>query len=121
VDGVGIGTLDDLPELSGIGEQFTLLMNRQIYAAMQFYLQTTPPPFIEQIPRIAPRPLLMIVGGADEFEREVNARYGDLLGENGEQWVIEGASHGGGPAVNPDEYVVRMRVFFEAALLESDA
>ena len=117
LDGASGGTAADLPEPESFGEQFALLMNQRIEWALTLLLGTEPPaPFRELIPRLAPRPTLMIIAGLDELERRYNARYSDVLGENTEQWIIDNAHHGGGPQVIPDEYVTRMLAFFDHGL-----
>jgi hypothetical protein len=60
----------------------------------------------------------MIVSGLDVMERRANVAYRDLLGENGEQWVIENAYHVGGPVAIPDEYTAQMLGFFDQVLGE---
>ncbi|MBZ0279470.1 MAG: alpha/beta fold hydrolase [Anaerolineae bacterium] len=119
LEGVNAARASDFPEAKNVGEQFALLLNVQIERANQFHLGIAPPPgFVEQIPKLAPRPVLMVVGALDDFENRINQHYAALLGENAEQWVIENAHHGGGPNVVPELYTARMLDFFEQALLQ---
>jgi uncharacterized protein len=118
VDGVGASTLDDFPMSENVGEHFAWVINQQILWALTVYSDLPAPnSFMTQIPRIAPRPLMMVVGALDSFEKRVNARYAEVLGANGTQWVIE-TPHVGGPVMMPDVYAERMLAFFEGALLD---
>ncbi|MBZ0303386.1 MAG: alpha/beta fold hydrolase [Anaerolineae bacterium] len=117
LDGAGIGSMADLPEAETFAEQFATVVNRQIEWGLKLRLGIeSPSPFRTLIPRLAPRPTVMIVAGLDPLERRANLPYVAALGENGEQWVIENATHVGGPVAIPDEYTQRMLRFFETAL-----
>lgn len=117
LDGAGTNRVGDFPPAENFNEQFAWVINAAIETSVSVYLGLAPPPpFSEQIPRLAPRPVLMIVGAADDFERRANERYTALLGENAEQWVLEGVPHVGGPNYRSDEYLSRMLAFFEQAL-----
>ena len=116
VDGSGAIGIEDFPIPQDFSEQFALLMNNLTLKAMQFHLGIAPPQSMrEQIANIAPRPLLMVVSTLDEYEYRINQRYLEVLGENAEQRVIEGAAHVGGPALIPEEYSARMLAFFNEA------
>jgi hypothetical protein len=120
IDGASIGSVADLPQPENFAEQFGTLMNERIEWALKLQLgMDPPPPFRELIPRLAPRPTLMIVSGLDQMERRANEPYRDLLGANGEQWIIANAHHVGGPISIPEEYSRRMLAFFDPALLDS--
>jgi hypothetical protein len=118
LDGVGAGGIEDFPQPQNIGEQFALFMNGQLINMMAFHLGVSAPrPTVELIPQIAPRPFVMVVAPLDDFEYRVNTEnYTALMGDNGEQWIIEGAPHTGGPIIIPDEYAARMLAFFMTAL-----
>ena len=121
LDGASIGSVADLPAPENFAEQFIVLINQRIEWALRLQLGIDPPPpFRQLISRLSPRPVLLIVSGLDEIERRVGVPYGDVLGENGELWVIENAHHGGGPRVIPDEYTARMLAFFDHALAEDN-
>lgn len=77
-------------------------------------------PHLERrIRRIAPRPLLMIHGGADTYIKPAMAR---ALFERAkapkEFWLVEGARHNQALAVAGDEYGRRVLAFFDAHLAE---
>ena len=78
-----------------------------------------PPPMIEIIDDIAPRPIMLVGGGQS---RPLTGSEGDHLqvylaraGANADLWVIEEATHCDGPRVRPGEYAAKMVAFFDAA------
>lgn len=79
--------------------------------------QSQPEPVVQLIPRIAPRPLLLIAGTADPEEQRLTQHYYEQASPPVTLWKIPEAGHGGGPAVRPQEYQERIVSFFDAALL----
>jgi pimeloyl-ACP methyl ester carboxylesterase len=78
-----------------------------------------PPPMIEIIGDIAPRPIMLVGSGipfkfvgSEGDHLEIYARY---AGENAELWVLPDAGHCGGPRARPEEYAHRMVEFFDTA------
>ena len=61
---------------------------------------------------------MIVAGGRDDFERRVSRKYAEVVGPNGQVWLIDEAGHVGGPAVSPEEYRRRMVTFFDTALAE---
>jgi pimeloyl-ACP methyl ester carboxylesterase len=69
------------------------------------------------IPLLAPRPLLMIHGGADTYIKpEMAQSLFDLAGEPRELWLVEGAKHNQALQVANGEYQRRLLSFFERHL-----
>jgi uncharacterized protein len=68
------------------------------------------------VPRIAPRPVLLIAGGAVESEVLTNRRYRDLGGPSVELWTVPGAGHTAGLRTHPAEYERRTVAFLEQAI-----
>jgi pimeloyl-ACP methyl ester carboxylesterase len=68
------------------------------------------------MPRIAPRPVLLIAGGALESEVLTNRRYRAEGGPNVELWTVPGAGHTAGLRTHPAEYERRTAAFLEEAL-----
>jgi len=69
---------------------------------------------------LAPRPFLMIHGGADTYIKPEMARaLFDRAGEPKEFWLVEGAKHNQSLAVAGDEYRRRVLEFFLEHLEES--
>jgi uncharacterized protein len=81
---------------------------------------TPPPPLIDCIDDIAPRPIMLVGGGKvlSDFGSEAPraARYAQYAGPNAEVWVIPEAVHCDGPIQHPDEYAARLVQFFDEAL-----
>jgi uncharacterized protein len=69
------------------------------------------------MPRLAPRPLLMIHGGADNYIKPEMARaLFDLAGPPKEFWLVEKAKHNQAMHVANGEYRRRVLAFFDAHL-----
>lgn len=115
-DGLGVNSIEDLPHYEGIANAFIWFINRQTFWMAEWYLGEQRIPFRQLIPRIAPRPLMLVAGGLDPYEADFNRGYEPLLGTNGALWVIEDAWHLGGLAVEPELYPARMLAFFDEAL-----
>lgn len=77
----------------------------------------SPPPMMETIHKIAPRPV-MLFAGANGSELERVRAYHGRAGANAQLWEIPGAHHCDGTLVAPDEYTQRMVAFFDAAQKE---
>lgn len=79
-----------------------------------------PPPMIERIGEIAPRPVMLVGGGTEVglFGSEAPRveRYASFAGPNARVWIIEEAIHCNGPEKQPAEYAQRLVEFFDAAL-----
>ena len=69
------------------------------------------------IARLAPRPLLMIHGGADAYIKpEMSKSLFQRARQPKELWIVEGAKHNLAQQVAGDEYRRRVREFFELHL-----
>jgi pimeloyl-ACP methyl ester carboxylesterase len=75
-------------------------------------------PYLERaLPRLTPRPLLMIHGGADTYIKpEMAQALFNLAGPPKEFWLVEGAKHNQALQVAGDEYRQRVLTFFETHL-----
>jgi pimeloyl-ACP methyl ester carboxylesterase len=67
------------------------------------------------MPRIAPRPVLLIASGGDPDEIPTNRKYRDA-GPSAELYEIPEAGHTAGLAARPEEYEARVTAFLERAL-----
>ena len=115
-EGLSINSIDDLPDYPGIDAQFIRFINRQALWLGGLYLGEQGESFKQLIPRIAPRPLMLVAGGAAPFEPDFNRAYQPFLGANADLWVIENAGHVGGLSTVPEIYTERLLGFFDAAL-----
>jgi uncharacterized protein len=68
------------------------------------------------MPRIAPRPVLLVASGTLAPEAATNRRYQALGGANVSLWVVPGAGHTGGLRTHPAEYERRTIAFLDRAL-----
>ena len=74
------------------------------------------PSLIDLVPRIAPRPVLLISAGGDPDETPVNRAYRDAAGASAELYEIPEASHTSGLAARPREYEARVTSFLGEVL-----
>jgi len=74
------------------------------------------PSLIDLMPRIAPRPVLLIAAGADDAEIPTNRAYRDAGGPTTELYELPEAGHTSGLAAQPREYEARVTAFLERAL-----
>jgi len=68
------------------------------------------------IPRIAPRPVLLIAGGALEPEVLTNRRYRELGGPSVALWTVPGTGHTAGLRTHPAEYEHRTIAFLDGVV-----
>jgi pimeloyl-ACP methyl ester carboxylesterase len=75
------------------------------------------PSLVGIVPRIAPRPVLLIAGGVGAPEEiPANRLYRDAAGPTAELWAIPDAAHTGGLRTHPAEYERRTAAFLDRAL-----
>ncbi len=71
------------------------------------------------MPRLAPRPLLMIQGGGDTYIKPEMARSLFKCTRNPKElWIVQGAKHNQSFQVAGAEYAARLARFFDANLVE---
>ena len=106
----------DNPELGSVQRWFTGMLAQT--AAVAVLSNTTPPDGLaDLVPRIAPRPVLLIEavhGNPDEVLNEVYER---AAGDSSELWKVAKGGHTGALAALPAEYEQRVVGFFDRALL----
>ncbi len=89
-------------------------------AAVAVLSETAPPPSLaDLVPRIAPRPLLLIYAGRGGGGEELNPDYYDAASAPKTLWEIPEARHVGGYQARPHEYEERVTNFLDRALLGS--
>jgi fermentation-respiration switch protein FrsA (DUF1100 family) len=116
VEGVGAQRIEDFPMAEDGGERFATLINALILKMVELRLGLhAPPPILHILPEISEVPVMIVVGGAVEFETRIADHYRSAAGDNVEFWVIPGAWHVGGPGIVPMEYAQRMLEFFTTA------
>ena len=74
------------------------------------------PSLIDLVPRIAPRPVLLIAAGSDAAEIPTNRRYREAAGPAAELYEIPDAGHTGGIKSHPREYEARVVSFLDRAM-----
>jgi pimeloyl-ACP methyl ester carboxylesterase len=77
-----------------------------------------PPPIVDRIGLIAPRPVFLIYADPGQGGESVRQpKYYALAGQPKEIWKVPGAEHTGGLEAQPTEYERRVIEFFDGALL----
>ena len=120
-EGAGLRSPREAQELSGFGlTKLRYLWGSTVQTAATALFGSDLPPanLAELVPRIAPRPVLLIQAGRGAGGEELNAEYHEAAGLPKELWAIPEASHTGGITARPDEYERRVVGFFDRALLE---
>ena len=74
------------------------------------------PSLIDIVPRIAPRPVLLIAAGSDPAEIPTNRRYREVAGPAAELFELPDAGHTGGIKSHTKEYEARVIGFLDRAL-----
>ncbi len=120
-DGPSMIRAVDLPPPHNWATAITFLSNHLLDAMYVWRLGIeAPPPMIDIIGEIAPRPIMLVGGGTDRSyfgsEAPQVQRYAAYAGDNAQMWVIPEARHCDGPTVQPEEYAARMLAFFEKVL-----
>ena len=115
-DGVQAQRLDDFPPAESAGEGFATFINGLILNMTELRLGRAAPPAYSQILAELDRPIVLVAGGLDDFERRANQRYAQLGNPNVQVWLIDQAPHVGGAFVIPGEYRRRMLAFFQVTL-----
>lgn len=82
---------------------------------------TEPPPLIDLVDDIAPRPILLIAAGERPHEIEVNRAYQRAAGAGAELWEVPDAAHTEAVETDPLEYERRVISFLNQALGPSDS
>jgi fermentation-respiration switch protein FrsA (DUF1100 family) len=75
---------------------------------------------LDEIGRIAPRPVLIVHGDADGLVPLSDAQQLVAAGPSAELWVVHGAGHGGSYGIDPPAYTERVAAFFERNLAPKD-
>ena len=116
-EGAGISTYRD--SIVNGAHVVARFINWTQYAATDLLSDASQPAGIEAaMPRIAPRPVLLITGG-EAIEEAVGPVYADAGGPRTQLWSLPDTPHTGGLKVHRTEYVSRVIALFEKSLLSS--
>jgi len=74
------------------------------------------PSLVGIMPRVAPRPVLLIAGGGEPAEIPTNRRYRDAGGAAVQLWELPDTGHTAGLRTHPDDYERRTTTFLDRAL-----
>src|SRR3954447_3880282 len=84
-----------------------------------FSNESPPPSLIDVLPRIAPRPVLLIWATDSRNREAINTLYQQLIGPSATSWPLSDVGHIKGLQTRPEEYRRRVLDFFDSALLDA--
>jgi uncharacterized protein len=118
-EGAGRQSLADQLQTPDVPKAVRWLSPMTMETAAGIVLANRRPPdgLVDVMPRIAPRPVLLISGGRGNPDEELNPVYREAGGPTAVHWEILQAGHTGGLAAAPHEYERRVVGFFDRALL----
>ena len=118
-EGAGTQSLNDQLQIPDVPKAMRWLspMTMETVAGLVLANHRPPDGLVDAVPRIAPRPVLLISGGQGNQDEELNAVYRQAGGPTVSHWEIPQAGHTGGLATAPAEYERRVVGFFDQALL----
>jgi hypothetical protein len=118
-EGAGTQSLSDQMQIPDVPKALRWLSPMTMETAAGIVLANRWPPrgLVDAVPRIAPRPVLLISGGRGNPDEELNAVYRDAGGPTVSLWEIPQAGHTGGLDAVPEAYERRVVAFFDEALL----
>ena len=96
---------------------FHALVAKQAGIAL-FADELPPPSLVDLVPRIAPRPTLLIWAPNGGNRETMNPLYQRLIGPSAEIWAMDDVRHIRGLQSHPEEYERRVVGFFDDALLD---
>jgi uncharacterized protein len=86
-------------------------------ASLAVFTNQAPPPDLQDVmPRIAPRPVLLIAAPNSPNGEKLNRGYAEKGGETTTLWEIPESGHTGGIEARPEEYERRVVGFFDRSL-----
>jgi uncharacterized protein len=87
-------------------------------ASVAVFSNTAPPEHLKHlVPRISPRPVMLIADPESPNGEDLNRMYYETASEPKTLWEVAGAGHVGGIDDRPEEYERRVVGFFDEALL----
>ena len=95
---------------------FHVMVTKQVGISL-FADELPPPSLVDLVPRIAPRPTLLIWAPNGGNQETMNPVYQRLIGPSAEIWSIPDARHIKGLQTHPEEYERRVVGFFDRSLL----
>ena len=118
-EGAGTQSLHDQMQIPDVPKAVRWLSPMTVETAAGVVLanRRPPPGLIDSVPRIAPRPVLLISGGRGNPDEELNRVYRAAGGPTASHWEIPRAGHTGGLAAARAEYERHVVDFLDHALL----
>jgi dienelactone hydrolase len=122
-EGAGVRALSEHLETPGLGSAQKWLSNWVVQNAAVAVLSNSsaPPSLTDLVPRIAPRPVLILEAEHGNDSENLSRVYYAAARRPKAYWRVPGSGHTGGLAAQPQEYERRVVGFFDRALLRDPA
>jgi dienelactone hydrolase len=119
-EGAGVRTIHEERLRTNVSALLELPFSASMLASTRLFSTSTPPePLDRLVPRIAPRPILLIEAGHGQGGEDRNSIYFRRARAPKAYWRIAEANHTGGLETRPREYERRVVGFFDRALLRA--
>ena len=106
-----------MPSVFGLAGSIQQYMDTVTYAAVDLLTSASPPTSLRgAVAQAAPRPMLLIAGGAVEEEPHAARAIQSGSPTTVSVWVVEGAPHVAGLASQPQQWQERVSTFLDDAL-----
>jgi hypothetical protein len=116
-EGAGVRSLHEELLRLDVGGVLALPFSATMLGATRVFTGDRPPePLDELVPRISPRPILLIEAGHGQGGEDLNGLYYRRAREPKAYWHIDEAGHTGGLDTRPNQYERRVVGFFVRAL-----
>ena len=115
-DGGGLAAFEDEPRPATVAHWLDLPFQWVTFRVWERQGVSAPASVVKALPRIAPRPVLLIAGTQSKFEQGMMRKFYAAAGQPKTLWEIPEAGHIGGWAARPEEYEKRIATFFDHAL-----
>ena len=119
-DGLGPGRFQDMPHPESLVDWLWVPFDWVWFQVLEKEAVAAPVSIIDALPKISPRPLLLISGVGSAYERRAQQSYYATAAEPKTLWEVPGAQHMAAWHLRPDEYEERIVSFFGQALLHSE-
>lgn len=108
----------DIPQLAGLGNRHTVFLYWLDLRGISLRTsESMPPGLLEQLPAIAPRPILYLSSGPDDDAgQQIVAYFQANTPGPSELWQVPEAGHGAIPRLRTEEYERRVVGFFNEAM-----
>ena len=121
-EGAGIRSIREAIHAAGVSRWISAPYWAVTTGATAVFANRLPPPDVKSVvPRISPRPVLLVYAAHGQGGEELNPDYFAAARQPKQLWEITDGGHTGGIVARPREYERRVIAFFDDALLGGSA